>query len=375
MRRLSAALLTACFVVLVGVAGAGAATVTQVASGLDNPRGVAFLPNGELVVAEAGHGGDVCLGAGGALPCFGTSAQISAIDLATGSHTPIVSGLFSVKEPEGGGSVIGAAGLSVQGGRLLASMGENPAADPLASASCAGLAADCPVVLATARAEAGQLLKVTPGGSWKALAGVGLFDYNFTADNPGDGTYGEEIDANPYGVLAMPGGTFVADAGANTLDWVGNNGDITILHRFVVPDPPEVFPTDGVPTCIAQGASGLIVADLAGRIWSVNGTTVTLLSPQVAGRHFTGCAADAAGNVYLVSIFDGAGFPTPNTGEVVELAANSSGSVSTIASGLNFPNMIAIGPDGQLYVSVNSVCPATAGTCGPLTGALVEITQ
>jgi hypothetical protein len=119
----------------------------------------------------------------------------------------------------------------------------------------------------------------------------------------------------------------------------------------------------------------LIVADLAGRIWSVNGTTVTLLSPQVGGRHFTGCAADAAGNVYLVSIFDGAGFPTPNSGEVVELAANSSGSVSTIASGLNFPNMIAIGPDGQLYVTVNSVCPAIAGTCGPLTGALVEITQ
>jgi hypothetical protein len=207
------------------------------------------------------------------------------------------------------------------------------------------------------------------------LAGVGLFDFNFTAENPGDGTFGDEIDANPYGVLAMPSGTYVADAGANTLDWVGNNGDITILHRFPVPDQPELFPTDGVPTCIAQGAGRLIVADLSGRIWSVNGTNVTELSTQVAGRHFTGCAADAAGNVYLVSIFSGAGFPTPNTGEVVELAANSNGAVTSIASGLNFPNMIAIGPDGQLYVTVNSVCPATAGKCGPLTGALIKITQ
>jgi hypothetical protein len=148
--------MTACLVVLVGVASAGAATVTQVAVGLDNPRGVAFLPNGTLVVGEAGHGGDVCLGAGGTLPCYGTSSQISSIDLATGAHTPIVTGLYSVLSPDGGGSVLGMSGLSVQGGRLLAAMGENPAAEPLASASCVGLAADCPDVLATARAEAGQ---------------------------------------------------------------------------------------------------------------------------------------------------------------------------------------------------------------------------
>src|SRR5262245_42723005 len=31
-----------------------AATVTTVTSGLDNPRGLAFLPNGTLAVAEAG---------------------------------------------------------------------------------------------------------------------------------------------------------------------------------------------------------------------------------------------------------------------------------------------------------------------------------
>jgi hypothetical protein len=66
-----------------------------------------------------------------------------------------------------------------------------------------------------------------------------------------------------------------------------------------VPNPPQPFPTDGVPTCIAQGAGGLIVGDLAGRIWSVNGTNATLLSGRIAGRHFTGCAADAAGNAVL----------------------------------------------------------------------------
>jgi len=376
MRKLVLSVMFVCLLAFVSVVGAGAATVTPVASGLDNPRGVAFLPNGTLAVAEAGHGGDVCLGTGGTPPCLGTSSQVSAVDLATGSHTPIVSGLFSVLEPEGGGSVIGAAGLSAQGGRLLLSLGESPA--PLADASCTGLGSDCAAVLATARAEAGQLLKVTPSGSWKALAGVGSFDFDFTAANPGDGTYGEEIDANPYGVLATPSGTYVADAGANTLDWVANNGDISIVYRFPVPNPMEPFPTDGVPTCIAQGAGGLIVADLAGRIWRVSGGNATIISDEQAditkNNHYTGCAADAAGNVYVVSMFKGL-FPNPGTGSIVEVAAN--GSVSTLpgTTSLVFPNMIAIGPDGQLYVSVNSVCPAVSGpACGGLTGGLVKIT-
>lgn len=368
MRKLVSLVLFACVVALVVVAGAGA-SVTSVTSGLDSPRGLAFLPNGTLTVAEAGHGGDVCLGGGGP-PCLGTSGQISTINLATGSHSPLVSGLFSLLDPEGG--ALGPSGLSSQGGRLLAMMGVNPQA--LEGASCSGQPSDCPAVLATARAEAGQLLKVTPSGSWKALAGVGAFDFDFTADNPGDGEFGTEIDANPYGVLAFPSGTFVADAGANTLDWVGNNGDITILHRFPVPNPPQLFPTDAVPTCIAQGAGRLIVGDLAGRIWSVNGSNATLLSGQQAMRHFTGCAADDAGNVYLVSMFAGV-FPNPGTGSVVRLAANSSGSVSTVASNLLFSNGIAVGPDGQLYVSVGSICPATpGGACGPATGGVVKIT-
>jgi hypothetical protein len=368
MRKIVSLVVLAWFVALVVVVGAGA-TVTPVTSGLDSPRGVAFLPNGTLTVAEAGHGGDVCLGGGGP-PCLGTSGRISSINLATGSHSPIVSGLFSLLDPEGG--FLGPAGLSAQGGRLLAIMGVNPQA--LEGASCSGQPSDCPAVLATARAEAGQLLKVTPSGSWKAFAGVGAFGFDFTANNPGDGEFGTEIDANPYGVLALPSGTFVADAGANTLNWVGNNGDITMVHRFPVPNPPQPFPTDAVPTCIAQGASGLIVGDLAGRIWSVNGSNATLLSGQEAMRHFTGCAADAAGNVYLVSMFAGL-FPNPGTGSVVKLAANSSGSVSTVASNLLFPNGITVGPDGQLYVSVGSVCPATpGGACGPATGGVVKIT-
>jgi len=41
-------------------AGTTAWTQTTVATGLDSPRALALSPNGDLLVAEGGHGGDVC---------------------------------------------------------------------------------------------------------------------------------------------------------------------------------------------------------------------------------------------------------------------------------------------------------------------------
>jgi hypothetical protein len=35
------------------------------------------------------------------------------------------------------------------------------------------------------------------------------------------------------------------------------------------------------------------------------------------------------------------------------------GQATVLASGLNFPNQIAVGSGGTLYVSANSTCPAT----------------
>jgi hypothetical protein len=337
-----------------------------------------------LAVAEAGHGGDVCFPGG---PCVGTSGQISTINRTTGSHMPFVSGLFSALDPEGG--AIGVDGLSSQGGRLLAIMAIFPQA--LDGATCAGQPADCPQVLATARAQAGQLLNFRANGKFKAIAGVGAYDFQWTIDH--HSIYGGEIDANPYGVLAQPGGTYVADAGSNTLDWVGNNGDISVLERFADPNPPEPFPADAVPTCIAASSDGqLYVGDLAGRIWAVDGVSdeqgnhagdhanhdrgnlrgpARLVSGQ-SGNHYTGCAADGSGNVYFVSMFAGL-FPNPGTGSIVKLTAG--GTVSTLATGpLVFPNGITVGRDGVLYVSVNSICGASpGGACGPLTGGVVKI--
>lgn len=376
MRKLFTALLATGGLALAGSAvpaGAAtatpkAATVATVTSGLDNPRGLAFLPNGTLAVAEAGHGGDVCIN-GGAV-CIGTSSQVSTINLANGTHTPLVTGLFSMTLVSEGAN-LGVGGLSVQGGRLLAIEGEYP--QQFADVSCAGQPADCPQVLATARATAGTLAKVTPSGHWHTIAGVGAFDFQWTVDQA---IPGAELDSNPYGLLGLPGRTLVADAGSNTLVSVAANGRITVLHRFPNPVPAEPFPTDGVPTCATLTPSGqLYVADLSGRIWRMTngGTVATQVLPASSGLHFTGCQADPAGNVYFVSLFSGTPFPGPTSGSILKLTP--AGAISTVVSGLNFPNKLAIGSDGSLYVSVNSVCPATPGPCGPATGSVVRISQ
>ena len=60
---------------------ASAATVTPVMTGLDNPRGLDFGPDGALYVAESGRGGPgpPCRVHRGATQCFGATGAISRL--------------------------------------------------------------------------------------------------------------------------------------------------------------------------------------------------------------------------------------------------------------------------------------------------------
>jgi hypothetical protein len=358
-------------------AGASGPTVTLVTSGLDSPRGIAFF-NGKLVVGEAGHGGSDCFAIPGAPPgflaCIGATSQVSWVNTSNGTHTPLVTGLFSFAA---GTEALGVSGLSAAGGRLLVQMGFTPQEAP---------------DNALAQQQAGRLISVRSNGTWTSIAPVGAVDFEYTTQFPQpvfpgpviQGT--QEHDANPYGVLATGEGALVADAGSNTLDSVDEEGHIKILiHDLFRADPPT-FPSDAVPTCVVRGEKGLLVGELSGRLLKIEGTHFTpIVLRDAAGNslltHVTGCTSDGQGNVYFVNMF-GAGpvfVPPPTSsffiGNVVRYNTKT-GKASMLVNGLQFPNMDTVGPDGNLYVTVGSVCgptPAAGGECAGLTGSVVKI--
>ena len=264
-------------------------TITPVASGLDSPRGLTLTPDGTLLVAESGHGGDVCTGGG--VFCIGLTSRISKVDPATGTSTPLVTGLYSRSVAMEG--ITGVDGLSAGGGKLYGVMTTFP--QELAGLSCTGQPADCATVVSTARAQAGQLLTFTPSGTFKLVAGVGAHDYDWAG--AGHPYSREPQNANPYGVFALHAGAYVADAGANTLDYVADDGTITVASALA-PPAPGGFPADTVPTCVTVMQGNLYAASLSGHLWKRNGSftptdiPVTDASGASLIHHVTGCTSD-----------------------------------------------------------------------------------
>jgi hypothetical protein len=343
-----------------------ASNTSLVASGFSSPRGVVFF-HGHLLVAEGGVRGPYCNG----LPppellCIGTSGQISKVNTATGHHTPLISGLFAGTENHGGpDELLGSEGLSVSGGRVLNILGLYPKV--FDGIKCGAGDSACAQTLALARAQAGHLISVGADGSLRVGASVGAFSFDFTANIPN-----QEHDSNPYAVLAARGGAYVADAGANTLNFVSSRGQITELNYF--PFRQNGFPSDEVPDCIARADGALFVGTLSGHLYRIGEGGATPVTMPLL-HHVTGCTSDEDGNLYLVNMWTTPGPPGPDalfTGNIVKFNADE-GTSSVVAAGLNFPNMDTVGPDGNLYVSADSICPATGLPFCPQGGTVWKV--
>jgi hypothetical protein len=311
----------------------------------------------------------------------GFTSQISSINVVTGRHRPLVTGLIS--GGDGPVATTGVDGVSTQGGRILGIITASPQGVPPVEA-CAGNAG-CLAALTKARSQVGKLIQVSRGGAVRNVADVGRFNYDYIVANKArldpDNPDFQPGDSNPYGVLGVPSGAFVVDGGSNTLGFVKNSGRVSVLAYLPNPTgPPDLrFPYDAVPTCVTATSRGLYVGDLAGRLWLWSGGQLSQVPVPAGLLHSTnGCAADASGNVYVVDMFTGFdpdfGF-APNTGSVVKVTP--SGAASVVASGLNLPSGIAVSRTGQIYVSNNGICPADttgvpAGLC-PSSGEVVRI--
>ena len=335
------------------VAGSAVAQAPAVVmSGLDNPRGLAFAPNGALYVAEAGRGGAgpcVVNQNTGETRCFGKSGAITR--LWKGQQSRVAEGLESHAQPDGS-SASGPNDISFQGtGGAYITM---------------GLGGDPDFLEALGGEYFGSLIHMAASGKWKVVADVALHEFE---ENPAGGP----VDSNPFGVLAEPGGRLVADAGANALLRVAANGTVETVAVF----PPLQNPTgfgppliESVPTAVARGPDGaLYVGQLTGFPFVQGLANIYRLLPGQAPELYCAGGFKAImdltfgpdGSLYVVENATNA-FPppppfAPNSGRLSRVGPGCT-SVEPLLEGLDRPTAVAVDADGAIYVTNHGV---TAG--------------
>ncbi len=332
VRRVSVLAAIVALLLLPLTALAQPAPFETVAEGLNNPRGLAFAPNGQLYVAEAGTGNN--------------DGAILGIDLKKSTEAVLIGGLPSYTAAMG--DIVGVHDVSFQGrGNLLAPVGLG--ADPTTRAG---------------GSKFGWLLKVPPSGKAQYRADVAGHE---AVANP----HPFSVDSNPYSVQALPdGNAIVADAGANALFHVNlETGAVSTLAMF--PDRNVAFgsgsmPAQAVPNAVTLGPDGaLYVGQLLGFPFTPGESKVFRVTMDGTVSDFaTGFTSiidvtfDRHGNLYVLEIAKNgllAAFGSGDfTGALIRVAPN--GARTEVASeGLFAPGGVAIGPDGAAYVTNYSI--------------------
>jgi sugar lactone lactonase YvrE len=324
-------------------AGGNPAPSRTVASGLDNPRGLTFAPDGILYVAEAGHGGTgPCRPAPeGGTSCFGRSGAITRID--HGRQQRAARSLPSLATAAGA-ETSGPSDVVVdRRGRIYFTVGLGGAPD--------------------LRTRIGRLagmakLYLSGGSGPSVVADIG----------------GYEKAANANAVAVIRNGQVVADAGGNSLVRVNPRGRLSTIAVFpsrmvaapanIPGGPPAGTPIamQSVPASVVAGPDGaLYVGELTGfpfppghaRVWRV----VPGRAPAVYAGGFTNIidlAWGPDGRLFVLEIARKGLLSGDRTGALIRLERD--GRRTVIASaGLTAPAGLAV-RGRYAYVSNCSVC-------------------
>jgi hypothetical protein len=316
------------------------ANVTVFASGLNNPRGLAFGPGGDLYVAEGGLGGSRmttptdCRQVPAPVGPYsgGFTARISKIG-PNGVRATVARGLPSSQtSPASGSLVSGVADVAFAGGRLYALE---------AGAGCShGL-------LGTDN----SILRVNPGGTTTQVADLSRFLKSHPVARPNPGDF--EPDGTWYSMVAVRGDLYAVEPNHGEIDRI--DPATGAISRLI-----DVSASQGhiVPTALAYkgnfflgnlgtfpvtpGSESLFKVTPGGQIKTWARGLTTVLGLAFGPRH----------QIYALESMTAPGFPGPGelgTGRVVRIGP--SGTQTVIAAGLSFPTAITLGPDGALYVS------------------------
>jgi len=316
--------------------------VTVAMSGLDNPRGLAFGPQGALYVAEAGRGdigdgdGPCALPPGGTNQvCYGATGAVSR--LWKGVQERVATGLPSYANAAG----------RAQGPNDIAMLGPGSAIVTI-GLETSPLFRDQLSAAQPEWAGFGRLVRVSAGGQWRFVADLGAFEEQANPDP-------RLVDSDPYGVLAVPGAAVVADAGGNDLlRFDDATGRVSLLA--VLPRVPQASDHEPVPTSVVLGPDGAYYAgEMTGAPFVDGAASIYRIVPgQTPEVYLSGFKAvidltfDSEGNLYVLQHATGLTMLL-GPGELIRVAPD--GTRTTVIAGLDRPTSVAVGPDGAVYVT------------------------